>query len=94
MFNVDTLRAEAQHEPFPFVLDGEEHQLPHARTLPADRALLLDAGGFSEVLPDVVGPELAARLMRLEVFALEDLLHAWLRHSGMEPGESSASTDS
>jgi hypothetical protein len=94
MFNVDTLRAEAKHEPFVFVLDGEEQQLPHVRTLTAEHSIALDEGKLRETLPEVIGAERAARLLALETFALEALVTAWLEHAGLTSGESPASTGS
>jgi hypothetical protein len=93
-FNLDTVIAESDLAPFPFELDGEARTLPHIQTLTTEQAVRVEMGNPIEVLQEIGGDELGTRLGKLPAFALNALLEAWLAHSGLQPGESSASTGS
>jgi len=95
MLNVDALIAEATFEPFRFVLDGEERQLPHLQTLDGDTLRRITvAPGFIAILDAIAGDELGERLRRLPLHAAEAIATAWNAHCGVTPGESQASSDS
>lgn len=94
LLDLDVLQAEADFVSFPFRLDGELHELTHVRMLSTEQALLMESGGAATVMVEVAGEDLGGRLMKLPNHAMEALLERWLKHAGLKPGESPASTGS
>jgi len=97
-FDVDALIAEAENEPFVFTYDGTEYELPHGKTLTMRQQLDLagaggDAGGFVDVLREVA-PDTVDAMLDMPGHATLAVIKAWNEHSGIDQGESSASTDS
>lgn len=92
-FDLDAAVVEAKGAPpFQFMFDGRDYQLPNVRTLNVQSLERLDSGpdGMHEVLA-ADAPDVAALARTLPSGALEQLIQAWIAHSGTTPGESSAS---
>lgn len=92
--NLDVLQAEATYAPYSFILDGEEHTLPHVQMLSTEQALRVEQGEARTVIAEIAGEQLADRIMKLPAFATNALLEGWLAHAGLASGESAASTGS
>jgi hypothetical protein len=92
--NLDALDSEG--EPFPFEFGGEMYELPPQFDLRVG-ALFADEKPF-EALELMLGPDQWRRLLAapqtLTPNKLQALFAAWAEHSGITPGESSASTGS
>ncbi len=86
ILDLDVVQAEASFEPFRFILDGEERELPHASMLTGEQAVVMEEGDMRQVLSEVSG-DLGPRLMQLPAHALEKLFKAWLDHAGTSQGE-------
>lgn len=98
VFDLDAVEAEAAGEPFSFVFGGRTYTLPHLHDI--DRKLLNtadqgDIAAMREAFKTGLGDdyeEFEAQPMKLR--SLEALFRAWTEHSGLQPGESQASTRS
>jgi hypothetical protein len=86
IFNVDTLVAETNKEPFRFTLDGEIRELPHFATVTPRQALALDSGNM-DIFGEIAGEDLADKIMSLPGFAADAVLEQWMKHAGNAPGE-------
>lgn len=98
VFDLDAVEAEAAGEPFEFVFAGRTWTLPHLHDI--DRKLLNaadqgDIAAMREAFRTGLGDdytEFDAQPMKLR--SLDALFRAWTEHSGLNPGESQASTRS
>lgn len=86
-FSVQKTRADANLKPFPWIdEDGIEQYLPDIRSLTGDQALLLDTLGPREVLLEVA-PDVANKILKLELFVIEALFEAWRNAADDTVGE-------
>jgi hypothetical protein len=96
VFDLDALAHEANGEPFRFRFGGEDYELPPHMDIRAVAAM--SAGRLDDALRMLLGDAQWTRLQASpEVFDQHKLLalfNAYGAHSGMTPGESSASTGS
>lgn len=86
IFDVDTLIAEANKEPFRFTLGGKIRELPHFSTITTRQAVALDAGNL-DVFSEIAGEDLAEEILTLPGFAADEVLRKWMEHAGSKPGE-------
>jgi hypothetical protein len=97
-FDLDAVEAEAAGERFEFVFGGRTYSLPHLQDI--DRSLLNaadqgDVAAMQEAFRSGLGDdydEFNTQPMKLR--SLNALFQAWTEHSGLQPGESQASTRS
>lgn len=97
-FDLDAVEAEASGEPFEFTFGGRTYTLPHLKDI--DRRVLDaadqgDIAAMKEAFRTGLGDdfeEFDAQPMKLGT--LDALFRAWTEHSGLQPGESRASTRS
>lgn len=96
--DLDVLQREAaeddKYPPFPFVLDGDAHELLNAQMLTAEQTVRVEEGDARGVIAEIAGDGMADRLMKLPAHALNALLNGWIEHVGVKPGESVASSSS
>lgn len=96
--DLDVLQREAaeddKYPPFPFVLDGEPHELLNVQMLTTEQGLAVEMGGAREVIAEIAGQDMADRLLKLPAHAMTALMEGWLAHAGLESGESAASSGS
>jgi hypothetical protein len=96
--DLDVLQREADEDgtyaPFPFVLDGQDHELVNVQMLTTEQALAIEMGEARDVIREIAGAEMADRLLKLPTHAMNALMEGWLAHAGVQPGESAASSSS
>lgn len=104
MFDADRFRDEVRHDPFVFKWAGRTWEMRHYRDV--DDSVLelieLSQDDFSlkhlrTVLTALLGEQQWRELtetQRLPFKVLEELLNRWLRHCGLDQGESVSSADS
>lgn len=95
-FDLDAAIAEAEGEPFEFTFGGEKYRLPYSPDLRAVAAM--EQGKLTDAMRLLLGSEQWGRLLAADaVFnipAFESLMAAYMKHCGLEPGESKASSPS
>lgn len=91
--DLDVLIAESKREDFTFTLAGTERRFPHAATLTYDQLLLADRDPV-QLFPEITDEDTAKQLRAMPAFALEAVVEGWMKHSGVDPGESAASSSS
>jgi hypothetical protein len=95
VFDLDSLAAEAGAEPFRFRLGGEEFTLPAATDLDWRDARALERGELETAFPALLGDQYERFAAQpLGVGKLAKLIEGYMRHQGLTPGESPASSGS
>ena len=98
VFDLDAVEREARFEPFVFRLGGKPFTLPHLRKI--DRRVVRaadegDAAAMDAAFREGLGKRFAEfDALPLSLHGLDALFRAWLKHSGLTPGESPASPPS
>lgn len=95
-YNLDALEGESSKEPFRFIFDGEEYELPPS---PDFRAVSDMASGRLDVaLERMLGTEQWQRLQDspavFDAVRFNALFDRYFKYAGTDMGEASASTDS
>jgi hypothetical protein len=100
VFNLDAVKAEVDLTPFKFTFKGRPYEIPHLSDLDAFHMLTAfgekgEAVGLFNVLRRALGDkEEQLRKAGMRGWQFNQLLKAWQKHAGVEPGESEGSTDS
>lgn len=99
-FDLDALKAEVDLTPFVFQWQGRRWSLAHLQELDAWESIEAAEQGDAEAMLGTFrlglgdGDWAAFRSTPVPQFKLKGLFMAYLKHCGMKPGESPASTDS
>lgn len=97
LFDLDALEVEDESKPpFEFTYQGDKFTLPVAAAMPWQSQLALESANQRESLRLIMGDEQFDRFSALPMSSarLGKLVEAWLRHQGLNPGESPASSPS
>lgn len=96
MFSAQQALADKRLEPFDFIdLAGEQHQLPHFKSLTSDQSDRFLAGDDPfGLLAEIATPEAARAIKAFPLAILEEFVQDWHAHSEATPGESAASSRS
>ncbi len=92
-FDLDAAIADATGEAFPFTWGGQAYELPSFSSIPADELIGALDGTPAEQLAVIrrhLG-DIGDRVFALPLGAVNALFEAWMRHSGLGPGEAAAS---
>lgn len=94
MFQVPASKRSIKQNRFEFEVDGEQYEVPLLKYLPAAAAEAMEAGKSVTALMMATDTDSAkAALRSLDGEQLEALFDAWQEASGIEVGESPASSD-
>lgn len=92
MATFDARESVKKLESFTFVdLDGEEHELPHMKSVKSALVQRLQAGD-EDALREIAGEDAFEALQEMPAGVGEDLSNAWAEHSGASGKERSPSS--
>lgn len=82
MATFDARKSIQQFEPFTFIdLDGDEHELPHMKSVTSGLVQRLQAGD-EDALREIAGDDAFEALQEMPSGVGEELSRAWAEHSG------------